>query len=293
VVTPEGAEVGRSKPRSRAAIVVPLILAWPLFGGIGAAAVSAQGTSAVASPVATQDPDAVVDFTAIQATDISLVLDPGGTSATISVSTTIDAACAVVFGEDETFGRLATDKDMGGAAHRDHHVVLGDLRPGTTYVYRFQGSAVDGRLYRSALSTFTTPTPSASEPVDLAVGARIDAVSSEYSDAYAATNAVDGDPSTEWSSAGDGDAAFITLDLGRLVDVTGVAFQTRQMSDGSAVTRSFTVTADGATLGPFPADVVVPIAMRAQVLRFDVASSTGGNTGATEIEVFGTDHDHP
>ncbi len=243
----------------------------------------------VGIPAATQDPDAVVDFTAIEATAIALVLDPSGTSATISVSTTIDAACAVVFGEDESFGRLATDKDMGGSAHRDHHVVLGGLRPGTTYVYRFQGSAVDGRLYRSALFTFTTRTPSASEPVDLAVGARIDAVSSEYSPAFAAANAVDGDPSTEWSSAGDGDAAFITLDLGRLVDVTGVAFQTRQMSDGSAVTRTFTVTADGRTFGPFPADAVAPLAVSAQVLRFDVATSTGGNTGATEIEVFGTD----
>jgi hypothetical protein len=282
-----------SKPRSRAAVVVPLILAWLLLGGIGAAAVSAQGATVVASPVATQDPDAVVDFTAIQATDISLVLDPGGTSATISVSTTIDAACAVVFGEDETFGRLATDKDMGGSAHRDHHVVLGGLRPGTTYVYRFQGSAVDGRLYRSALFTFTTPTPTASGPVDLAIGARVDAVSSEYSATFAASNAVDGDPSTEWSSAGDGDAAFITLDLGQPVDVSGVAFRTRQMSDGSAVTRTFTVTADGATLGPFPADAVAPLAVSAQVLRFDVASSTGGNTGATEIEVFGTDHGAP
>ena len=282
----------RSNPRPRAA-ALPLILLSLLLPGIGSGAVSAQSPSAVGSPAATQDPDAVVDFTAIQATDIALVLDPGGTSATVTVSTTIDAACAVVFGEDETFGRLATDPGMGGSAHRDHHVVLGGLRPGTTYVYRFQGSAVDGRLYRSQLFTFTTPTPSASGPVDLAVGAGIVAVSSEYSPAFAAANAVDGDRSTEWSSAGDGDAAFITIDLGRLVDVSGVAFQTRQMSDGSAVTRTFSVTADGTTLGPFPANETVPVTVSAQVLRFDVATSTGGNTGATEIEVFGTDEGTP
>ena len=162
-----------SKPRSRTSAAVPLILAWLMLPGVGSGPVSAQGGAAVGSPTASQAADAVVDFTAIQATDIALILDPGGTSATISVSTTIDAACAVVFGEDETFGRLATDKDMGGSAHRDHHVVLGGLRPGTTYVYRFQGSAVDGRLYRSQLFTFTTPTAAASGPVDLAIGARI------------------------------------------------------------------------------------------------------------------------
>ena len=104
---------------------------------------------------------------------------------------------------------------------------------------------------------------------------------------------MDGDPSTEWSSAGDGDAAFITLDLGRPVDVGAVAFQTRQMSDGSALTQTFTVTADGSTFGPFPADAVAPLTVSAQVLRFDVATSTGGNTGAAEIEVFGIDHGAP
>jgi hypothetical protein len=282
----------RSNPPTRA-IVVPLVLAWLLLPGNGTGAVSAQGTTAVASPSAAASPTAtvdpaVVDFTAIQATDIQLALDPGGTSATITVSTTIDAACAVVFGEDEMFGRLATDKDMGGSAHRDHHVVLGGLRPGTTYVYRFQGSAVDGRLYRSQLFTFTTPAAAASGPIDLAIGARIVDVSSEYSAAYGAANAVDGDPSTEWSSAGDGDAAFITIDLGQPADVSGVAFQTRQMSDGSAVTQTFTVTADGATFGPFSANEVVPMTVSAHILRFDVATSTGGNTGASEIQVFGT-----
>jgi hypothetical protein len=283
----------RSIPRVLVATVL-LVLTWLMIPGIGSAPVFAQATEAVGSPTATHDPDAVVDFTAIQATDIVLALDPSGTSATISVSTTLDAACAVVFGQDETFGRLATDKDMGGTAHRDHHVVLGGLRPGTTYVYRFQGSAVDGRLYRSQPFAFSTPAaPSVSGPVDLAVGAQVVAVSSEYSPAFRAANAVDGATSTEWSSAGDGDAAFITLDLGRLVDVSGVAFQTRQMSDGSAITQTFTVTAGGTTFGPFPADAVVPLAVSTQVLRFDVATSTGGNTGATEIGVFGTDHGSP
>ena len=38
-----------------------------------------------------------------QGSDIVVDLDPSGTSATITLDTTIDAACAVVHGEDETF----------------------------------------------------------------------------------------------------------------------------------------------------------------------------------------------
>jgi hypothetical protein len=253
---------------------------------LGAAPVSA------ATPVSATPPaslDEVIDFSLIQASDMVIQPDPSGTSATISVNTSIDAACAVVFGTDTMFGRLATDKDMGGAAHKQHHVVLGGLVPGTTYVFRFQGSAIDGRLYRSHIYTFTTPVPSASAPVDLALGARVVDVSSEYSADFAAANAVDGDPSTEWSTRGDGDNAFITLDLGSPTAIAAVEFQTRSMSDGSATTHSFTVTANGTTYGPFPADESAPLQVTAQVLRFDVATSTGGNTGATEIEIFGAD----
>jgi hypothetical protein len=70
------------------------------------------------------------------------------------------------------------------------------------------------------------------------------------------------------------------------VDIGAVAFRTRQMSDGTAITETFAVTADGATFGPFPASGLVPLEVTAQVLRFDVETSTGGNTGATAIEVF-------
>lgn len=35
----------------------------------------------------------------------------------------------------------------------------------------------------------------------------------------------------------------------------------------------------------------IPEALTAQLLRFDVASSTGGNTGAREIDIRGPDPD--
>lgn len=229
----------------------------------------------------------ILDITAIQAGPIELAVDPGGRSATLSVSTSLDVACAVVYGRDASFGSIATDADMGGGAHRDHHAVLGGLEPDTEYVYRVQGSDAAGRLYVSETFRFRTPAAPAGAAANLALGATVVDVSSEFSPAYGAANALDGDPSTEWSSAGDGDDAFITIDLGEGRDVGAVAFVTRSMSDGSATTETFSVSADGIEQGPFPAGTeLVAVTLRARLLRFDVVSSSGGNTGAVDIVVL-------
>jgi hypothetical protein len=234
----------------------------------------------------------VHDFTEIAAGEPRVELDPSGTAVTIRVTSTQVAACSVVFGTDETFGRLATDADMAAGGHTDHHPILGGLSPDTTYVYRLQGTTADGTLYQSRTLSFHTPAAPAGGS-DLAIGATVVAVSSEYSAAYGAGNAIDGDLTTEWSSAGDGDAAFITLDLGAPQEIGSVAWVTRSMSDGTATTATFTLTADGVEIGTFPAgadgSAATAVRLAAQVLRFDVASSTGGNTGAREIVVRGPD----
>jgi hypothetical protein len=64
------------------------------------------------------------------------------------------------------------------------------------------------------------------------------------------------------------------------------------MTDGSAITETFTVTIDGTTLGPFPAGpdpVVLDEPTTGRLLRFDADRTTGGNTGATEIEIYSSD----
>ncbi|MCF6744804.1 hypothetical protein E9529_11020 [Blastococcus sp. KM273128] len=226
-------------------------------------------------------------------TEAPVVLpDPSGTSATLRVTTGIDMACAVVFGRDESLGEgIATDADMGGGAHAEHQAVMRGLEPGTEYFYRVQGSGADGRLYRSELMSFRTPDAPVAEPPgeNAALGAAVVDVSSEFSGAFAAGNAVDGDPATEWSSDGDGDDASITLDLRRAVDVVGLALRSRSMGDGTAVVETFTVTVDdGQTYGPFGAGAPVVLddgGFTGQVLRFDAGTTTGGNTGAAEIEV--------
>lgn len=250
-----------------------------------AGATAAGATDATTSPATAERAD-VRDFAEIATGEPRVELDPSGTSATISVSTTVPAACSVVFGVNEAFGAIATDMDMAGGAHTDHAPLLAPLQPGTTYLYRLQGTAADGTLYVSRVMSFRTPdAPPAGE--DLAGAATIADVSSEFSAAFAAANAIDGNPATEWSSRGDGDDAFITLDLGAPKEIGAVAFDTRSMTDGSAVTETFTLTADGTVVGTFPAGATIPVTLTAQVLRFDVASSTGGNTGAREIAIRG------
>ena len=224
--------------------------------------------------------------------DIVVTPASSGVSATLSVTTAIDMACAVVYGHTPELGDgIATDTDMAGGAHADHEVVLTGLEPGTEYYYRVQGSGSDGELYRSELMTFHTPDAEDERPGEnVATGATVVGVSSEFSGAFAAQNAIDGDPATEWSSAGDGDDAWITIDLGGPVDVVGIGFHSREMGDGTSIVNTFTVTVDdGDVFGPFPAGPgvsVVDLEVTGQALRFDAVETTGGNTGAVEIEVY-------
>jgi hypothetical protein len=205
----------------------------------------------------------VLDFDQIAESGPIIETSPAGTSAVLNVTTTIEAVCAVAYGETETLGRLATDQEMGAGGHSDHEVLLTGLAPDTEHFYRLQGVGVDGRLYRSEILTFRTPPASEVLPGrNVAVDSEMVEVSSQFSEDFAAVNAIDGDPATEWSTAGDGDNGYLVIDLGREVDVVAVGFHTRSMSDGSATAQTFTVTIDEIqTYGPFPAgraDVTSP-----------------------------------
>lgn len=233
----------------------------------------------------------VPDFAEIAASQPTFTF-PSATSARLDVQTTIQAVCAVAYGETEDLGALATDQDMDAAGHQDHGPLLVGLAPNTTYFYRLQGVGPDGTLYQSELFTFATPAAQeASAGENLALTASVVDVSSEFSDDFAAANAIDGNSATEWSSRGDGDDAHLTIDLGAETGVTGIRFATREMSDGSAITTTYTVTIESGTVfGPFDAGLTPPLVaveFTARTLRFDVDSSTGGNTGAVEIEVYG------
>ena len=281
-----------SHPKQRRLALLSLFAALALV----AAACSSAGSGS--------DSD-VRDFTEIQASDFNFTVDENGV-AKMTVTTDVEAACSIAWGEDESLGFLHTDLDMAGGAHQKHEVILVGAEPGKTYSFRVQGATPDGTLFQSELSTFTLPgAPAggddsmggddggmADHGSNLAEGATVIEVSSMFSPSWSGENAIDGDMATEWATAGNGDDAFIEIDLGSASNVVGVEFITRTMSDGTATTTQYTVTVDGGeTFGPFTAgdpmdNGFAEAVFTGQILRYDVVSSTGGNTGAIEVRAF-------
>ncbi|MGA3221062.1 MAG: discoidin domain-containing protein [Acidimicrobiales bacterium] len=265
----------------------------PSLRALAAVAALCLGLAACGGTGATKSTARVGDFRLIELGKPHLQIAADGRSAVVEVETNPPTVCAVAYGRTASLGSIADDPDMGGTAISRHTVVLSGLTPGTTYRFLLTATDAQGRVFQTPeLTTFTTPRGSAAPGQDIAIGAKIVAVSSQWSNAYRAENAVDGNLATEWASNGDGDRAFITIDLGRERKITGTAFITREMSDGSAITRTYAVVVDGRRrYGPFPAgDRIAPhivaVSFTGRFLRFGVVQSTGGNTGAAEIEVF-------
>jgi hypothetical protein len=218
--------------------------------------------------------------------------------------------CNVAYGTDTTYGRLATMPMMDGAV-RDHAVTLTGLTPNTTYHFRLSLTDEQARLYQSSDLVFTTAAaietesavpsdqPEGENLASLAAGARVTGVSSNFGggandSAFGAENALDGQPNTEWSSNGDGDDAWIEVELAQAYDVHTVGFWTRTMRNDTAQIFRFTVTTDGGqTFGPFDLPDAAqiyyfPVQFTARTLRFDAVDTNTGNTGAVDILVYGT-----
>lgn len=257
---------------------------------------------AVAACGGGDDEQEVRAFTEVQDGELAFDADPTDpTRGVFRVSTTEPMICAIVWGEDESYGRFNNSLAMNGTGIVDHDVVLPDVEPGTEYHFVVQGTTADGTLYRSEPGTFTIDRGDAAEAtmpdVELGPNVALDAevidVSSEFSEDFAAAHAFDNDLATEWSTQGDGDEAFVTIDLGEERDIVAVEFVTRSMADGSAITERFSVSVDGAEpAGPFPAGTVASrqvseLTATGREVRFSVESSTGGNVGAVEIRLFG------
>jgi hypothetical protein len=254
---------------------------------VGLSACASSGGGPDASAVEAQPIEAIL------VGDINIDPDPSGTVATFAVDTSIPVACAVVYGTDDSFGSLAVDNDMQGGAHENHGPLLTGLEPDTEYQYILQGSDADGTFYRSDVMTFRTPVAAESDiGTNYSTSATVVGSSSDFSDSFAAELAIDGDLSTEWSSLGDGDDAWIEIQLDAPREISGVFLRTREMSDGTAIVETFTVTIDGGkALGPFEAGaktLSIEQPVTGQLVRIDAVTTTGGNTGAVEIGIFGT-----
>jgi hypothetical protein len=243
----------------------------------------------------------VLPFSQIQASEFSFELDPlDPVRGIFRVTTTEPSICSITWGPTEALGNQNNSLSMNGTGIIQHDVILPGIEPGGTYFFTVQGATADGTLFKSDLATFTLPESDrpvgTDDPVDLrtnlALTASVVEASSEFNASFGADRAIDGDLTTEWSTRGDGDAGFMTLDLGGEVEIGGFEFITRSMADGSAITTEFTVTVDGGeVLGPFPAGTPADarfqsVTTTGRMLRFDIETSTGGNTGAVEIRVL-------
>jgi hypothetical protein len=230
------------------------------------------------------------------------IVDITDADAVLIFESSIPLACSVVYGTTPDYGQIAVDQDMNGGAHTDHHPLLLGLEPDSEYHYRVQGTAADGTLYVGEDGTFRTLPAQETTEVNLAslqAGARVVAASSNFGGAandgtWGANSAIDGNRGTAWSSNGDGNDAFIEIELAEPAQVYAVEVWTRSMSDGTAQVLAFTLTTDrGDVLGPFElADAAEPYRFDIDVvthsLRLDVVDSSGGNTGLVEFAVYGT-----
>ncbi len=278
---------------------------WIGLGALALALAAGCGAQAPEAQPEVGDPLEGVTFSPIEAIvegDIEVTDFADGT-ARLPVNTTIPVACSVVYGTTPEFGFVALDEDMGSAAHGDHTPVLRNLEGETTYYFRFQGVDENGVLYLSEVMTFTTP--AFDEPAgavdNLASpdrGAEILGFSSAFGDSgiegrWGVANAFDGNPNTEWSTAGDGDAAWVEVQLAQRARIDTIEFRSRAMGDGSSITLAFTVTTDdGAMFGPFQVPDAsgvhsFAVDLETSTLRFDLVDTTGGNTGVVDLAVYG------
>ncbi len=232
------------------------------------------------------------------------VTDVTARSATVLATTNVDVVCAVVYGLTTDYGQIATDSDMAGGGHSGHHPMLLGLQPDTLYHYNFGGVGPDGTVYRGKDSTFRTlpltesavPAPAGRNLALLSSGGSIAGSSSSFggSDegAWAAVRAIDGDPGTQWSSAGDGDNAWIEIKLSSPTQVTSIGLWTRTMGSSAQILSFQVVTDLGETHGPYSVPDAAgvhyfDVDFTGRRLRFEATQTSGGNTGVVEIEVYG------
>jgi len=220
-------------------------------------------------------------------------------SAVVTVKTAAPAFCQVNYGPTPQYGQMRR-MNMSGPM-TDHRILLTGFEPDTVYHVRLTAVDVQARVYQTGDLTFRTRPGGSNRPpgrnvASLKEDTRVFGVSSNYegggiAGTYGANKALDGDPSTEWSSNGDGDKAWIEIELARSYRLSALGFWTRTMGSTAQI-RELEVVADGKTrLGPFTLQDAAgihyfPVDVTAQRLRFNVLKSSGGNAGAIEIEAL-------
>ncbi len=236
--------------------------------------------------------------------------------AVFSFDTTVETSCEAEVGTDGTgFDQPFEDPDMDpdDPYAFDHRVPLTGLDPATTYFVRARAVDRDGREYLSEPLRFVTADEdeevsdggsSGGDALNnlalLENGTTVADVSSifgseDFDSTWGIHKALDGSVNSEWSSHGDGDDAHVELDLGAPRIIRELRFQSRKMSDGSSIIRSVRLVLDaGVTVGPLPTpdpDTMYAFSfdppLRTRSVALEAVETTGGNTGAKEIQLLG------
>ena len=224
-------------------------------------------------------------------------------SASIEATTADGTVCAIAFGPTTEYGRVATDLDMSSGGHQRHRPVLTGLQPDTLYHFKFGGIGPDATVFESNDRTFRTlPEDPSAEVRDqhanlalLSNGARVVAVSSVFGgdeDAWGANHAIDASASTHWATEGDGDGAWIEIELADETRISEIGFWTRTMGATAQIFAFRVVTDRGETHGPFeltdaPSMNYFLVDFTAQRLKFEAVKTSGSNTGVVAIAVYG------
>ena len=134
------------------------------------------------------------------------IVDIKPRSATLLAESNIDLVCSVAYGLSADYGQIATDLDMVGGGHSDHHPFLTGLEPDTLYHDRLGGMGPDRTVYRSDDLTFRTPPDDdqqQSRGANVAPSGQdttVIGVSSNFGDddsTWGANNVIDGDFNTQ------------------------------------------------------------------------------------------------
>ncbi len=229
------------------------------------------------------------------------ITDIGSELAQLSFATKKITLASTAIGETNEFGRLIRSSSTSPFRQRELDVL--GLTPETKYFTETILLDRKGNLYRSERENFTTLEPKKKEDygknwASLEAGATIKEVSSNWggdpSGTFGAKNAIDGDPGTEWSSQDEGNNAWIEIELPERIKITAIGFWTRTMGSTGQISKIRVTTGEGKVIGDFPIPSATELhdysvtPTSADQIRFEVLESSGGNTGAREIKVYGT-----
>ncbi len=230
-----------------------------------------------------------------------------GRRAVVRFDTSVPTSCDLEWGlAEDVLDQIATDPDMAeGETAIDHDIALEDLSALTTYYLRARAKDQQGNTEYSETISFRTLSVDDIDPTDgktnvalLDQGTVVSSVSSNWANgdndsSFGIHNAFDGEMTSEWSSNGDGDTASVTIDFGAVRELSYFAYRSRMMTDGTSIISKVKVIANGQEVGVYETPdhrqryvFEISPAVFTQQVTVEAVETTGGNTGAKEIQFF-------